>query len=92
MNTSGLASSTDHPLNTVEDLDYNQGGYHPVHLGDSFDNNRYHVIHKLGYGGYATVWLARDKKRHRYVALKILTARSSYYSPEVNMTRLMRHR
>ncbi|KAF5878021.1 putative protein kinase protein [Botrytis fragariae] len=77
-------------LDTVEDFDYDQGGFHPVHLGDFFDNNRYHVIHKLGHRGYATIWLARDNKRRRYVALKILAARVSDHSPEVNMTRLHR--
>lgn len=43
-----------------EDLDrYRPGGYHPVHLGDVF-NDRYMVVRKLGYGQYSTVWLARD--------------------------------
>ena len=39
---------------------YRRGGYHPTHLGDIFKDGRYKVIHKLGWGGYATVWLARD--------------------------------
>ncbi|KAL8838478.1 MAG: hypothetical protein Q9176_005030 [Flavoplaca citrina] len=39
---------------------YRKGGYHPTHLGDTFKDGRYKVIHKLGWGGYATVWLARD--------------------------------
>ena len=38
---------------------YRPGGYHPVHLGDVFCE-RYRVIHKLGFGTYSTVWLARD--------------------------------
>ncbi len=43
-----------------EDLDrYRPGGYHPVSLGDMF-NDRYVVLRKLGYGQYSTVWLARD--------------------------------
>lgn len=41
--------------------DYRPGGYHPVVLGDVF-NNRYKVIRKLGEGSYSTVWLARDQK------------------------------
>ncbi|KAJ8584648.1 hypothetical protein M405DRAFT_845044 [Rhizopogon salebrosus TDB-379] len=43
--------------------DYKMGGYHPVHLGDKFpspDNPRYRVLHKLGSGAFATVWLAKD--------------------------------
>lgn len=39
--------------------DYRPGGYHPVMLGDLF-NDKYKVIRKLGYGGYSTVWLAQD--------------------------------
>jgi serine/threonine-protein kinase SRPK3 len=38
---------------------YRPGGYCPVHLGDLYCQ-RYRVIHKLGFGTYSTVWLARD--------------------------------
>ena len=38
---------------------YHPGGYHPVHLGDTF-GSRYRVIRKIGYGEYSTVWLAID--------------------------------
>jgi hypothetical protein len=39
---------------------YHSGGYHPVHLGDCLSNGRYKILHKLGWGGYSTVWAARD--------------------------------
>lgn len=62
----------------VEDIQlYRPGGLHPVHLGDRFDNGRYRAIHKLGYGGSLTVWLARDEYQHRYVSLKIIAAKAS---------------
>ncbi|SMR62114.1 unnamed protein product [Zymoseptoria tritici ST99CH_1E4] len=62
----------------VEDLEeYSPGGYHPVVIGDTFHDGRYHVVHKLGYGGYSTIWLARDQLRNRYVSLKILLASES---------------
>lgn len=35
------------------------GGYHHVKIGDFF-NGRYHVIRKLGWGHFSTVWLAWD--------------------------------
>lgn len=35
------------------------GGYHPVKIGDLF-NGRYHVIRKLGWGHFSTVWLCWD--------------------------------
>ena len=61
----------------VEDVEeYVPGGYHPVDIGDvigSGDQQRYEVIHKLGYGGFSTVWLVRLRgDRPSYFALKIL--------------------
>ncbi|KAL2021293.1 hypothetical protein VTK56DRAFT_7372 [Thermocarpiscus australiensis] len=54
---------------------YGPGGYCPIELGDRVAN-RFIVLHKLGYGGFATVWLVRDEKRRhgRYVALKVVSA------------------
>jgi serine/threonine-protein kinase SRPK3 len=56
---------------------YCPGGYHPVNLGDTLKSRQYEIIHKLGYGGFATVWLARDNKEERYVAIKIVRADAS---------------
>ena len=39
---------------------YKYGGYHPVHLGDKLHGDRFTILHKLGWGSYATIWLARD--------------------------------
>lgn len=65
-------------LDDIEDVEeYRPGGFHPVRIGDDFAGGRFRVIHKLGYGGFATVWLARDARNQRNVALKILTAESS---------------
>lgn len=45
-----------------EDLErYKPGGFHPVNLGDTFQRGRYTIRHKLGYGGFSTVWLAYDQ-------------------------------
>ena len=56
---------------------YRSGGYHPVRLGDAFKQGRYKVLHKLGHGGFSTVWIARDQSLHRNVALKIVTSENS---------------
>ncbi|KAI1460183.1 kinase-like protein [Annulohypoxylon moriforme] len=64
-------------LGESEDLEnYEPGGFHPVHLGDVYDD-RYRVIHKLGFGGFSTVWLAQDTLTKRWVSLKIVAARES---------------
>lgn len=38
--------------------------------------NRFVVLHKLGYGGFAAVWLVRDEQRRYgcYVALNVVSA------------------
>jgi serine/threonine protein kinase len=40
-------------------LSFYPGGYHPVKIGDLF-HNRYHVVRKLGWGHFSTVWLCWD--------------------------------
>ncbi|KAB5513586.1 kinase-like domain-containing protein [Coniochaeta sp. 2T2.1] len=58
----------------VEDLDrYRVGGYHPVILGDML-GDRFEVIHKLGYGSYATVWLCFDHHTDKWQAVKVVAA------------------
>ena len=58
-------------IDGVERLElYEPGGYHPVMVGDVL-HNRYQIVDKLGFGGYSTIWLARDERLKRYVAIKI---------------------
>jgi hypothetical protein len=52
---------------------YYDGTYYPICIGDVL-HNRYRIIHKLGWGGFSTVWLARDEETNSDVALKILVA------------------
>lgn len=42
-----------------DDTQYCRGGYHPVVIGDVFDN-LYRVVRKLGWGHFSTVWLCRE--------------------------------
>ncbi|KAK6844090.1 kinase domain-containing protein [Apiospora arundinis] len=69
--------------------DYAFGGYHPIAIGDTFHDGRYHVVHKLGFGSYSTIWLARDKKSERYVSLKVLVASEYPKSTEAETLRLL---
>ncbi|KAB5533421.1 kinase-like domain-containing protein, partial [Coniochaeta sp. 2T2.1] len=62
----------------TEDVErYKPGGFHPVHLGDWYDGRRYRVVHKLGAGGFSTVWLVRDENEKKWVALRIVDAEHS---------------
>ncbi|KAF8971426.1 kinase-like domain-containing protein [Flammula alnicola] len=58
--------------------DYNAGGYLPVKVGDTFNNNRYRVVRKLGWGHFSTVWLVRDSQTHRHSALKVVKSAGRY--------------
>ncbi|KAJ5413494.1 hypothetical protein N7465_005799 [Penicillium sp. CMV-2018d] len=61
---------------------YRQGGYHPVTLGERLKSGRYKVLHKLGWGGYSTVWLARDQRLCK-IMLPTLTEKLPLCSDEV---------
>ncbi|KAJ7240862.1 kinase-like domain-containing protein [Mycena haematopus] len=69
--------------------EYKLGGYHPVSIGDSFSNNRYVVVRKLGWGHFSTVWLARDEKLQRHVALKIVKSAPRYTETAVDEIKLL---
>ncbi|KAG5959016.1 hypothetical protein E4U56_005168 [Claviceps arundinis] len=54
---------------------YKPGGYHPVALGDVMKDGRYKILHKLGWGSFATTWAAKDQRDDRYVAVKIMISK-----------------
>ena len=75
-------------LDNVENVEkYRSGGFHPIHLGDTLKGGRYRVLHKLGYGGFSTVWLARDENQNRIISLKVLTADASRQPTELKLLR-----
>lgn len=51
---------------------YDEGLYYPVSIGETLAG-RYRIEHKLGWGGFSTVWMAYDNALGRSVALKIMT-------------------
>ncbi|RYP49471.1 hypothetical protein DL768_004830 [Monosporascus sp. mg162] len=74
----------------VEDFrKYNQGGFHPVDIGDLL-NGRFEVVHKLGCGGFGIVWLCLDRDLNKWRAVKILTADHSGRGTNREM-RVLRH-
>ncbi|KAI8974159.1 kinase-like domain-containing protein [Trametes punicea] len=85
-------SSHSHSVMTEDEEDwedYVKGGYHPVHIGDSFSDGRYVVVRKLGWGHFSTVWLARDTKMNRHVALKIVKSAPRYTETALDEIKLL---
>lgn len=69
--------------------DYTKGGYHPVKIGDLF-HNRYHVIRKLGWGHFSTVWLCWDLTDKKFVALKVVKSASHYTETALDEIKLLK--
>jgi serine/threonine-protein kinase SRPK3 len=66
-------------METTEDMTrYVPKGYHPIVIGDILSpggSRQYRIMHKLGFGSYATVWLAQKTNPSKaFVAVKITTA------------------
>ncbi|XP_058513401.1 SRSF protein kinase 2 isoform X1 [Ochotona princeps] len=69
--------------------DYCKGGYHPVKIGDLF-NGRYHVIRKLGWGHFSTVWLCWDMQGKRFVAMKVVKSAQHYTETALDEIKLLK--
>ncbi|XP_039263594.2 SRSF protein kinase 3-like isoform X1 [Styela clava] len=69
--------------------DYCKGGYHPVRIGDLFVN-RYHVVRKLGWGHFSTVWLCWDMKLKRFVAMKVVKSAQHYTETALDEIKLLK--
>nr|CAH0100965.1 unnamed protein product [Daphnia galeata] len=76
------------PMMTNKELRDTPGGYHPVKIGDLF-HNRYHVVRKLGWGHFSTVWLCWDLAK-RFVALKVVKSASHYTETALDEIKLLR--
>lgn len=76
-------------IDGVERLElYEPGGYHPVMIDDLL-HNRYRIVDKLGFGGYSTIWLARDDIDKSYVAVKIGISSPSLPRRELEILRAL---
>ncbi|KAF9481728.1 kinase-like protein [Pholiota conissans] len=69
--------------------DYNAGGYLPVKVGDSFNNRRYRVVRKLGWGHFSTVWLVKDASTKRHSALKVVKSAGRYTETALDEIKLL---
>lgn len=86
-------TSEEDPAETTADEedseDYCKGGYHPVHVGETYNNGKYVVVRKLGWGHFSTVWLSRDTSTGRHVALKVVRSAAHYTETAIDEIKLL---
>ena len=80
-------ASDDEEQEDVED--YCRGGYHPVKIGDVFEN-KYKVLRKLGWGHFSTVWLCWNSVDKRFVALKVVKSAVHYTETALDEIKLLK--
>ncbi|THH13820.1 hypothetical protein EUX98_g9680, partial [Antrodiella citrinella] len=80
------------PSNKDEEspADYNSGGYLPVKVRDTFKDGRYHVLRKLGWGHFSTVWLVKDTSENRHAAMKVVKSAGRYAETARDEIKLLR--
>ncbi|KAL4994017.1 kinase-like domain-containing protein [Aspergillus recurvatus] len=89
---SGSSSSEEEIETTAEEEDsedYCKGGYHPVQIGELYNNGRYVVVRKLGWGHFSTVWLSRDTTTGKHVALKVVRSAAHYTETAIDEIKLL---
>ncbi|KAF1828558.1 kinase-like protein [Decorospora gaudefroyi] len=65
--------------------------YYPICIGNVLAQ-RYRIEHKLGHGGFSTVWMAHDILTKKDVALKVTTLARDAADPESTMHNEIRRR
>lgn len=50
--------------------------FYPIRIGEVL-NHRYQIDHKIGHGGFSTVWMAYDLQDKKDVALKVMASGNS---------------
>lgn len=89
---SSSSSEEDEVETTAEEEDsedYVKGGYHPVSVGETYNNGRYVVVRKLGWGHFSTVWLSRDTVTDKHVALKVVRSAAHYTETAIDEIKLL---
>lgn len=93
LDRSPSSTSDEDPAETTADEedseDYCKGGYHPVHVGETYNNGKYIVVRKLGWGHFSTVWLSRDTSTGKHVALKVVRSAAHYTETAIDEIKLL---
>ncbi|KAI0080057.1 kinase-like protein [Panus rudis PR-1116 ss-1] len=79
-----------HSKDEESPADYNNGGYLPVKVKDTFKDGRYVVLRKLGWGHFSTVWLVKDTVANRHSALKVVKSAGRYAETARDEIKLLR--
>src|SRR5438552_14743036 len=87
--SSSLEDPADNTADEEDSEDYCKGGYHPVQVGESFKDGKYTVVRKLGWGHFSTVWLSRDNRTGKHVALKVVRSAAHYTETALDEIKLL---
>ena len=60
-----------------------------MQIGETYNNGRYVVIRKLGWGHFSTVWLSRDTVTGKHVALKVVRSAAHYTETAIDEIKLL---
>lgn len=77
------------PADEEDSKDYVPGGYHPCYIGETYKNEKYTLVRKLGWGHFSTVWLARDNDKQQHVAMKIVRSAKHYTETAIDEIKLL---
>ncbi|GIZ37398.1 hypothetical protein CKM354_000084400 [Cercospora kikuchii] len=80
---------TENTADEEDSEDYCKGGYHPVQVGEQYNNGRYTIVRKLGWGHFSTVWLSKDNTTGKHVALKVVRSAAHYTETALDEIKLL---
>ncbi|GAB7363615.1 hypothetical protein MBLNU230_g4186t1 [Neophaeotheca triangularis] len=81
--------ATENTADEEDSEDYCKGGYHPVQVGEQYNDGKYTVVRKLGWGHFSTVWLSKDNNSGKHVALKVVRSAAHYTETALDEIKLL---
>lgn len=60
-----------------------------MQVGEQYNDGKYTVIRKLGWGHFSTVWLSRDNTTGKHVALKVVRSAAHYTETALDEIKLL---
>lgn len=81
--------ATENTADEEDSEDYCKGGYHPVQVGEQYNDGKYTIVRKLGWGHFSTVWLSKDNTSGKHVALKVVRSAAHYTETALDEIKLL---